>query len=107
MPYQKLVTVYSPQERKMLHAQGIWVDKDGNQLRVREMNKYRLEKLVRTLGRWAVKEEDSLSYLSNLPIFVHILLRIREVGLSTYFSFMFETAYELNSLHEESKLWQR
>ena len=94
MPYQKLVTYYTRNERKMLHAQGIWVDRDGNQIPVRNMDAHRLEKLVRTLGRWAEKESNGYRYLSSHPIFVHVLMRIRETGLDTAYSYMFERAYQ-------------
>jgi len=105
MPYQKLVTVYSPKERRMLHAQGIWVDRDGNQLRVREMNVYRLQKLVRTLAVWAEKEGISSLWLSRHPIFIHVLLRIRETGLDNHYSYMFEIAYRNST--QENMSWLR
>ena len=105
MPYQRLVTFYTRNERKMLHAQGIWVDRDGNQIPVRNMNGYRLEKLVRTLGRWAEKENNNLQYLSSHPIFAHVLLRIRETGLDNYYADMFLNAYYFN--RQENRIWQR
>lgn len=105
MPYQKLVTFYTRQERRMLHAQGIWVDRDGNQIPVRNMNLGRMEKLVRTLGNWASKEPNSLRYLASHPIFVHVLIRIRETNLCGWYARMFEGAYELSI--QENRIWQR
>ena len=105
MPYQKLVTFYTRNERRMLHAQGIWVDRDGNQIPVRNMNYLRLEKLVRTLGRWAEKEIDPYQYISTLPIFIHVLMRIRDVGMDNPYSFMFEVAYR--KVSQENRIWQR
>ena len=105
MPYQKLVTIYTREERRRLHAQGIWVDKDGNQLRVREMNGYRLSKLVRTLVNWAEKEVQPFEWLSSQPIFIHVLMRIRDVGLHNFCTEQFEFAYR-NSV-QENRIWQR
>lgn len=105
MPYQKLVTFYTRQERRMLHAQGIWVDRDGNQLPVRNMNTYRLEKLVRTLGNWASREPNLYGYLDSHPIFVHVLMRIRETGLHNFYTEMFEGAYHYSV--QENRIWQR
>lgn len=105
MPYQKLVTVYSARERRMLHAQGIWIDRDGNQLPVREMGYFRIEKLAKTLATWAMKEPNSLEYLQHQPIFIHVLLRIRDVGLPSFYVDLFEKAYRYSL--QENKSWQR
>lgn len=94
MPYTKLVTVYFPNERRMLHAQGIWIDKDGNQLPVREMDYNRLNKLVNLLSKWAFKEDNPYLYLRRHPLFIHVLMRIREVGLRTVEAYNFENAYK-------------
>ena len=84
MPYQKLITYYTRNERRMLHAQGIWVDRDGNQLPVRNMDVDRLCRLMRTMANWARKEVSPYRYLSAHPIFVHVLLRIRELRLGDW-----------------------
>ena len=107
MPYQKLVTFYTRQERRMLHAQGIWVDRDGNQIPVRNMNEYRLNKLVHTLANWARKDGDCYRFLSTHPIFVHVLIRIRELRLGLWNPdvSLFEGAYRNSS--QENRIWQR
>jgi hypothetical protein len=89
MPYTKLVTIYSRQERANLHRLGYWVDKQGNQLSVYEMGYYRLEKLVRTLGRWAMKESDPISYLINQPIYPHVRTQIKRLGLRNEYTRLF------------------
>lgn len=96
MPYKKLVIVYFPNERRMLHAQGIWIDKGGNQLPVCEMSAERLSKLVNLLTKWASKEPDPYDYLRKHPLFTHVLLRIREVGIHrlTVHACHFENAYK-------------
>ena len=93
MPYTKTITVYFPNERRMLHAQGIWIDKGGNQIPVRCMGANRLNKLAQLLVKWATKEDYAYTYLRNHPIFTHVLLRARELGLQTIETFHFENAY--------------
>lgn len=100
MPYQKVITVYSPWERKALHGQGIWIDKSGNQIPVRNMDKARLQKLVSLLYKWAWKEDYPYEYLNKHPIFVHVLLRIRELELYSFEASIFEQAYQSGVNHD-------
>lgn len=92
--YKKVVTVYSNRERQQLHSLGYWVDREGHQLPVYLMSYSRLEKLVRTLGRWATKENEPLVYLRKQAIFPHIVKRIRLLNLKTEYAYLFELAAE-------------
>lgn len=92
--YQKLVTVYSKHERRMLHSQGIWVNQDGEQQPVRLMSYERLDKLVKMLATWALNDEGNVyQNLRNMPIFVHVVLSIRDRGLFNFQAQMFLDAY--------------
>lgn len=84
----------------MLHAQGIWIDKNGNQLPVREMSAERLSKLVDLLYKWSLREDNQYLYLRRHPLFLHVLMRIREVGLVTIAAYNFECAYGERSNRE-------
>lgn len=81
MPYTKIITVYTRQERNALHRMGYWIDRDGNRIPVVLMSYNRLSRLVRTLSNWAAKESDPIAYLKRLAIFPHVANRMLELGL--------------------------
>ena len=94
MAYTKTITVYSKFERQQLHSQGIWVERNGNQVPVRFMNHERLNKLVNMLANWAMNDEgDVYQNLRAMPIFTHVVSRIRMTNMDTFQANMFLTAY--------------
>jgi hypothetical protein len=104
MPYQKVITYYTKQERKNLHRMGYWVDRDGNNLFVYQMSKERFAKLVKTLGSWAIKEHDPIQYLCSMPIFPHIISMLNITKLDGDYASMFWNAYRYQNL-PKTKNW--
>lgn len=88
--YAKTVYVYSRQERNRFHSMGIWIDKNGYQIPVSIMSVYRLERLVKTLGTWALKEDEPQTYLKSLAIYPHVVSRIYELGLNGTYANLFK-----------------
>lgn len=93
MPYIKQVICYYPGERQQFHKMGIWIDKSGNQIPVNTMSAQRLAKLCSLLVKWAMQEPEPFRYIANHPLFLHIFLRIREVGLYNIDTEFFTSAY--------------
>src|ERR1043166_5226330 len=87
--YAKTIYVYSKQERNQFHRRGIWIDRNGYQTRICDMSFTRLASLVKTLGTWALKEENPRQYLKSLAIYPHVLARMYELGLNTTYSYLF------------------
>ena len=96
MPYQKVITVFSKNERENLHRMGYWVDKSGCRIPVWQMNYDRLDKLVKMLATWAMDENDPILYIKNLPIFPWVYSRIQSLGMNTYQASMFTLASMLD-----------
>lgn len=96
MPYTITRTYYTKQERRNLHNLGYWIDRDGNRLYVYHMSRERVEKLVRTLGNWAMQEDDPMIYLRNLPIYLHVLNMVFKYDLKSSYASMFRLAWQLD-----------
>ena len=60
------------------------------------MNYERLDKLVKMLAEWAMKEDDPIFYIKNLAIFPYVHSRILSLNMDTYQSSMFTLASMLD-----------
>ena len=96
MPYQKVITIFSKQERENLHRRGYWVDRYGNRIPVWSMDYERLDKLVKMLAGWAMDEQDPILYIKNMAIFPYVYSQIQSLKMNTYQSSMFNLASMLD-----------
>ena len=94
--YRKMVTVYSKQERHYLHTRGFWINREGQQVPISSMNYDRLDKLVKMLAAWSMKEDDPMKYLRSLPIFFHVVNHINRLGMNSYHASMFRLASRMD-----------